>query len=290
MRGYRSSSTTTGISDEQAEQQRRFPTVPVVAQPDRLVGLHNLFNQQPQNNPITAVVLDDGFQHRKIARDLDVVLIDATRSPFTDRCLPAGWLREPVEALARAHAFIITHAELVSTQDTDALRQDLRKINQTAPTFITWHAWKHLIDADNNTLPLSWLAGRKILAACAIGNPAAFIAAAQHHAAATANNQPSPALAGAFILKDHDPYNQRTIQRLVSAAKSADADAIIVTEKDWSKLARVPQGHWPCPIVRPTLAVEFVDHHTPTQSSKTTPTQTFSQLITQTVQNPAPTP
>ena len=59
------------------------------------------------------MVLDDGFQHRKIARDLDVVLIDASRSPFADRLLPRGWLREPVESLARADAVVITHAELL---------------------------------------------------------------------------------------------------------------------------------------------------------------------------------
>ncbi|MBX3385042.1 MAG: tetraacyldisaccharide 4'-kinase [Phycisphaeraceae bacterium] len=99
-------------SDEADEYRRVFPELPIVAQPDRLGGIRALLDK-PFQPKVDCVVLDDGFQHRKIARDLDVVLIDASRSPFADRLLPRGWLREPVESLARADAVVITHAELL---------------------------------------------------------------------------------------------------------------------------------------------------------------------------------
>lgn len=102
-------------SDEADEYRRVFPDVPVIAQPDRLAGIRRLLDE-PFQPTVDCVVLDDGFQHRRIARDLDVVLIDASRSPFVDRLLPRGWLREPVESLKRAHAVVITHAELLDPQ------------------------------------------------------------------------------------------------------------------------------------------------------------------------------
>ncbi len=127
MRGY--SKSKDGAADETDAYRRAFPEVPIMAQPDRIAGLRSLLERTPAEKQFDRVVLDDGFQHRQIARDLDVVLIDATpgRSVFADRLLPAGWLRERVGSLARASAVVLTHAELASREHIDALRGAIRE-------------------------------------------------------------------------------------------------------------------------------------------------------------------
>ena len=120
MRGY---GAGKGQSDEAGEYERDLSGVPVVAQANRTLGLIQLFSREHDaDGPHSdVVILDDGFQHRRIARDLDIVLIDATRNPFADRLLPAGWLREPVDSLRRAGAVVITHAESANAAEVTAL-------------------------------------------------------------------------------------------------------------------------------------------------------------------------
>ncbi|MEZ6211709.1 MAG: tetraacyldisaccharide 4'-kinase [Phycisphaerales bacterium] len=120
MRGY--GRKHAGVSDEQQEHADRMPDTPIAANPDRVAAIHTLIEQHRAD----CAVLDDGFQHRFAARDLDIVLIDATRSPFADRCLPAGWLREPVESLARAHAIVITRSTLIEPHALSQLDRQLR--------------------------------------------------------------------------------------------------------------------------------------------------------------------
>lgn len=122
MRGYKAAA---GRSDEAEEYRARLVNVPVVAQPDRISGLRALFATEVGRD-VDVVLLDDGFQHRRLARDLDIVLVDATRSPFEDRLLPAGYLREPPASLERAQAVVITHAEAVVGGEIDRLEAGLR--------------------------------------------------------------------------------------------------------------------------------------------------------------------
>jgi tetraacyldisaccharide 4'-kinase len=254
MRGYGAES---GESDEAREYAGRFPGVPVVAQPDRAAGLRALLASD-RGRDVRLIVLDDGFQHRQIARNLDIVLLDATRSPFGDRLLPAGWLREPVESLARAHLAVITHAEAAPPgRPADVLRQALA-VNPGLTTAVTSHRWGAIRashpdpaggpPAERDEVPARLFQGR-ILIACAIGNPGPFVAEAQRHIGGPA--------AGVFVRPDHDPYGPSTVRSLIRAARSARADAILTTEKDWSKLRRVPHDRWPCPVLRPRLVMTF---------------------------------
>ncbi|QKK10112.1 MAG: hypothetical protein HND58_07150 [Planctomycetota bacterium] len=102
MRGY--ASKHAGLSDEAELYKSTFDDLPIVAQPRRLEGLFQLFATE-RGRRVDCVVLDDGFQHRFIARQLNLVLIDAAHDPFAARVVPAGRLREPAAGLARA-----THA------------------------------------------------------------------------------------------------------------------------------------------------------------------------------------
>lgn len=246
MRGYRGGRDG---SDEAALYRRVRAGVPIVARPDRVEGLIELFSTD-EGERVDCIVLDDGFQHRRLARRLDIVLLDATRSVFHDHLLPLGWLREPVSSLARAQAVVVTHAERVPPGVVDELLARVREVSPGSLLAAARHEWLDLRvhhGHDASVRPVDWLRGKRLVAACAIGNSEAFVSQAREIA-----GRP---LAAALALRDHDPFGDATITRLVKAAQSCEA--IIVTEKDWSKLLRVPPERWPCDIVVPRLGLRF---------------------------------
>ncbi|MBX3376990.1 MAG: tetraacyldisaccharide 4'-kinase [Phycisphaeraceae bacterium] len=253
MRGY---AAGDGLSDEAQLYSAAFPTVPIVAQANRTLGLIRLFASEHESDGehSDCIVLDDGFQHRQIARTLDIVLIDATRSPFADRLLPAGFLREPVESLRRAGAVVMTHAEAVSEADLSSLIAQVEKVRgeRGGVDAVCGHEWSGLAvgtEGIENIRPTASLAGKRVLAVCAIGNPGPFLRTVER-----ASGTP---LVDSIVLRDHDPYREETVDRIVTTAKRIGAGVIVVTEKDWVKLRHVAAERWPCEVVRPRLEVTF---------------------------------
>lgn len=245
MRGYKSAG---GVSDEAMEYAEALPSVPVVAQPNRTAGLRALF-ATPSGAAVDAVVLDDGFQHRRIARDLDVVLIDCSRPIASARLLPAGWLREPMASLTRAGAVVLTHAERASDSAIDEARRVVAQHAPELPIAVCEHAWDALRvgdDACAETRPVDWLRGKRVAVACAIGNPGAFVAGVRDAGAQ---------IAGEVLLRDHDAFGPAAVARVEAAA--ASAEALVVTEKDWVKIRRTALAHANVPVVRPSLAMRF---------------------------------
>lgn len=285
MRGY--AADADGESDEAAAYHRRFPDVPIVAQANRTTGLIRHFGREYQAEAAAleereathgptetasqrevdeyleragihrtdCIVLDDGFQHRQIARDLDIVLIDATRNPFHDRLLPAGWLREPVRSLRRAHALVLTHAESALAADVTALDRAIAQVRgpeRGSAEAVARHDWAGLTvleGGDEQEQPCAWLVGKRVMAVCAIGNPEVFMAQVQRATGSV--------LAAQVALRDHDPYAPGTVRRIVEQARAAGAQTIVTTEKDWSKLMRTPAADWPCPVARVHLEMHF---------------------------------
>lgn len=242
MRGYRS---RDGVSDEAELYRGEFPDLPVVARPDRLEGLIAIFATEAGER-VDTVVLDDGFQHRRIARDLDLVLVDATRSPFEDDVLPAGRLREPVAALRRAHAVVITHAEAVGERELARLGEQIERVAGRPPIAACGHTWARLAlhgpdGCDHH--PVAWLRGRTVLPVCGIGNPQAFLA---QLAAEGAHLLPPK------VYADHAAYPPRRVAAL--ARRTAGAEAIVTTAKDWTKL-RDSARDLPVPVVVPELGL-----------------------------------
>ena len=232
MRGYKSRG---GLSDE-AEEYRARLDVPISAQPDRIAGVRAILARDPS---VDVVVLDDGFQHRRVARDMDIVLIDATRSPLEDRLLPAGYLRESIDALARADAVVITHAEAAPTE---TIEERLRELDPTLQVSVARHIWAGVIDENNDAHILSRLAGEKALVVCAIGNPGPFLERARE----------ACDVVETLVLPDHDPYAPSTVAKLNALAR--DATVILTTQKDWSKLSRCTLAR---PVLRPALEIGF---------------------------------
>jgi tetraacyldisaccharide 4'-kinase len=260
MRGY---APKGGISDEAELYRRelRKLNVPVVARADRVSALIELFASD-KGDKIDTIVLDDGFQHRKIVRQFDVVLIDATADPFADRLLPAGWLREPPASLKRAHAAIITHAERVDRDHLDALRQRIHAINPQLNITSARHIWSGFkIDTEEGSqdAAVSWLRNRRVFAACALGKPDHFLAAARLAVGTDTD------LAGTMLLRDHDPYADATVAELRRRVQQSNSDVLLTSEKDWVKL----ESKWnadnnaagaanpPVPVARPVLQITF---------------------------------
>lgn len=262
MRGYtrgKGGRSTHVVAPDEADSYRRaFANLPLVAQPDRAAGLRALLNLDA--HAFDCVVLDDGFQHRQIARGLDMVLVDATpeRTPFADHCLPRGWLREPVTSLKRSSAIVLTHAELASGPSVRELQMQIKHAGGGgggAVVAVTRHVWVGLksgagADGSEQMLPLDVLLGKRVLGCCAIGHPDAFAASLRSTAGGMGEVE-------MMVLPDHDPYAPATVKRLAERARNMRAEAIVVTDKDWSKLRMVPAAAFGCQILRPELALVF---------------------------------
>ncbi|HED54763.1 MAG TPA: tetraacyldisaccharide 4'-kinase [Phycisphaerales bacterium] len=244
MRGYGSSRRRDGRSDEAEEYRAIFPGLPVVAQPNRTLGLMELF-ATPEGESVDCIVLDDGFQHRRIARQLDIVLLDASKRPLEDEPLPIGRLREPMASLRRADVVAVMHAEAVVEAEVTRIVNEVMALNPGVLVVVGEHRWTGVdVLGVDGFQPVSWLAGKRVLPVCAIGNPAPFLAKVE----AEAGDVLTP-----IVLRDHDPYSTRTVRRLIRSATGAEA--MVTTAKDWAKLKSVPAADWPCPVVRPRLEV-----------------------------------
>lgn len=253
MRGY--GAARGEASDEEIEHRAALPGVAVVARPDRIAGLRAHFDS-PEGAAADCVVLDDGFQHRRLARDLDIVLVDASRPPDRDALLPAGYLREPIGSLGRADAVIVTHAELVSADGLDRVTQSVRgQMRDGVPLAIAEHRWVRLRversedGAAPTEAPVGWLQDRRVFAVCAIGNPRGFFNAAERSGAR---------LVGQMALPDHDAYHERTVADIVHAVEDSRAEAVLLTAKDWAKLVD-RRVRWPCSTVIPELGIAFIN-------------------------------
>lgn len=123
---------------------------------------------------VDTIILDDGFQHRKLARDWDVVLIDATNPFGWEALLPKGTLRESFHPAAkRASEFIITKSDLVSEKEVEKLKRFL-KGKYKKPVSTAKHGISSLCDVDGNAKPLFWVKGKRVLLFSGLANPLNF--------------------------------------------------------------------------------------------------------------------
>lgn len=168
---------------------------------------------------IECFVLDDGFQHLQLARDVDIVLIDSTAPFGGGRLLPAGRLREPLSALARADIVVITRSEHAPAVEATVQR------HSQAPIFYAQTQLDEVRVAENTTVPgapAQWL-GRKVFAFCAIGNPAAFFEDVRHW---------GMELVGQRGFPDHHRYSSGEAAQIENEACAAGAEALLCTQKD----------------------------------------------------------
>ena len=187
-------------------------------------------------------VLDDGFQHRRLARDVDIVLIDATNPFGGGHLLPAGRLREPRSALSRANLIVITRAEHSPAIEA-AIRQDSK-----APIFYA----RPLLDSlrllgSDEPVNVASLRTERLFAFCGIGNPAAFVADLRDWGFQ---------VVGRRFFRDHHRYKQADGLAIESEARSCGATALICTEKDVFNLTEVRWDILPRYFCRISLQID----------------------------------
>jgi tetraacyldisaccharide 4'-kinase len=164
-------------------------------------------------------VLDDGFQHLKLARDVDIVLIDATNPLGGGRLLPAGRLREPKSALARADVVVITRSDHAPAVEA-MVRRDT-----AAPIFYAGTEMDGIFSIAGKVIgpPEPDWRQKKLLAFCGIGNPEAFFDDLRRWGLQIVGNA---------AYRDHHRYSQRNASELERKAAAAGAEALLCTEKD----------------------------------------------------------
>jgi len=166
-----------------------------------------------------AFVLDDGFQHRRLRRDLDIVLIDAF-DPFPGRdVFPIGLLREPLTGLARAGAFVITRAE--SGRTYEGIRRMLQRVNRRAPILTATVEPRGWV-CENDRTPAAPPLG-PVVAFCGLANPDTFWNSLRQEGF-------DPVYTWRF--GDHHHYRPHELRRLAYQAKELGAGALLTTEKD----------------------------------------------------------
>lgn len=245
LRGYRSSD---GRSDEAMEHQACVPGARLAVGADRLRVIDRAIGQDPS---IGVVILDDGFQHRAIKRDLDLVLIDGGQSNLDGALLPLGWLREPPASLARASSVIVTRARTLDP----ALDAVIHSFHGRPALAWCDHAWDGLEihqgagfeSAKPRVESSAWLNGRRIAVWAGIAQPSAFALQLRSHGAE---------IVAVPRLRDHARYGPASVTRLAEVARSAGATAIATTRKDWVKLATCGASIG-LPLVVPRLRLKF---------------------------------
>ena len=241
-RGY--GARAGGQSDEAAELAVLLPGVPHVANRDRVAGARAAAAGGAQ-----VVVLDDGFQHRRLARDLDIVAVDATDPFGCGHLFPRGLLREPLRGLARAQAVVLTRAGLVDAPRRQEIRAALNTARGAPPT--VWAEAAHrplqLRTASGDTLALNSLRGARIAAFAGIGNPAAFRATLSELGAD---------VVGFRALADHHAYSPADIAALGAWAGGLRADMAITTLKDLVKIGTDRLGKIPLAAVE--IAIDML--------------------------------
>jgi tetraacyldisaccharide 4'-kinase len=198
---------------------------------------------------VEVIVLDDGFQHVQLARDLDIVLLDASRPFGTGRLFPRGDLRESPMALARAHIIVLTRWTPGGQEAPWIPLPPLTPIYRSRHEPSTARVLQ-----DGRVLPLTALRGRRLVAFCGIAMPEDFHRMLQRLGAVVVAFHPFP---------DHHPYTRRELEALSRAAGQLGAEVLVTTEKDSMRLRGIGPSRWPvwtvhiqCQIVDRRMAWE----------------------------------
>lgn len=242
LRGYRG-------GDEAQEHQRSLGELAFVEpNPDRVAAAKLALGEHPE---ITCFVLDDGFQHRRARRDLDLVLIDATNPWGYGRLLPRGLMREPKGALRRADAVVVTRADQVSADALARLDREIQSVTGKPPIAHAEYGWAALRDASGRTLPLTTIQEACVMGVVGIGNPKSFSDTLAQHAGQVVHCEALP---------DHYGYTRLELLRLIDLAEAAGAGALVTTEKDWVKWSLLLEDERvDLPVYRAQLSVRFSD-------------------------------
>jgi tetraacyldisaccharide 4'-kinase len=216
------------MGDEAMALRLELPgTVGQIEAPDRLGALRRVVGEKTYD----VAILDDGFQHLKLRRDLDLLLID-TMQPFGyGRLIPRGLLREPLSAIARADAVILTRTDLVAAEELGRIEAEVRPhLRPGAALVRAAHVATHLVGLDGKREPAEALRGLAVYAYSGLANPDGFVGTLAGLGAR---------VVGRRDFADHYHYTASDLAAIMAAAGAAGAQRIVTTTKD---LVKAPVG------------------------------------------------
>jgi len=236
-RGYRA---RDGRNDEARMLARHLPDVPHRRHPRRIRAALEAIKLDGAN----VLVLDDGFQHRRLARFANLVVVDATCPFGYGHLLPRGLLREPLAGLRRADAVLVTRCDLVPEATVQAIVERLRRLAPRAPVATSRHKPVSVAaHPDGVPEPVGVLSGKRAGLFCSIGNPAAFRSAVERLGAAVAWSAEFP---------DHHWYTAADVAGIVRA-ENRPVEVFVTTEKDAVKLGNLWPGNRRLMVLRVEL-------------------------------------
>ena len=249
-RGYMANSEgmSPAISDEAEMLRREILDLPVGVGANRLRSSQEVL----ANNKVDIFILDDGFQHRQVYRDMDIVLVDATNPFGNGALLPRGILREPISSLGRADVIVITRADIDMSQ-AQALTERLKKINAKALIVTAVHQPYSFIDlVSQKSESSSALQGKKIVAFCSIADSRGF--------EKTLTNLGAHVIR-VFDFPDHHSYSVADIKAIVDFADKEKLDGLVTTAKDEVKILQFKEylGTRRCWVLKIKMVIQT--HH-----------------------------
>jgi len=244
-RGYGSEnrSGVNGPNDEALEMEHRLPDTPHLQDPDRYRMTQIAANELDSE----IIVLDDAFQHRQLARNLDIVLIDATEPFGFHRLLPRGLLREPLHGLLRSDLIVLMRVHLISIADRNAIVQKIKRYAPNTAIAETRIRANHLLQFDGQTEAIAKLKGQPVFVFCGIGNPENFNLTLE---------KLNCDIIGSEQYADHYHYQRSDLEHIKNSAQANKAAMIVCTHKDLVKIGTNRLGG--IPVYALVVDVEFL--------------------------------
>lgn len=246
-RGYKTTRNlklkTQNYVDEPAVLAENCPQAKVIVNPSRAEAAAEAVDKFGAK----VLIMDDGFQHRRLHRDLDIVTIDATCPFGYGKLLPAGLLREPVACLKHADAVVLTRCDQISESELSRIERELRLINPDMIIARSIHNPTCAKSVTGETITIEQLKSRKIFAFCGIGNPDAFLNTIRN----TGAN-----LVGSKIYNDHYHYTDGDIDDIYGQANHLGADLILSTQKDYTHSA-IRHAQYEIPFAYLAVEIKF---------------------------------
>ena len=240
--------------DEPYMMSKKLKGVPVIVGKNRFkAGRLAISKFDPD-----VIVLDDGFQHLTLQRDLDIVLLDYHK-PFGNRhLLPRGVMREPVSALLCADVIILTKTDTVNNNETSSFLRKLRSFERKKPVYRSFHHpfVSKIINREKKIFKKNMQEAVGQNSDCIKGrNVFAFSGLADNHNFLRTLKSLKCNVSGFMEFQDHHPYSERDLDEILSAAKRSMSECLITTEKDYVRI--VHKIDWPYDLFVIGIEIDF---------------------------------
>ncbi|HXJ79332.1 MAG TPA: tetraacyldisaccharide 4'-kinase [Candidatus Methylomirabilis sp.] len=214
--------TPRAAGDEPTLLAEHLPGIPVVVGENRFEAGQVALRECDA----AAIVLDDGFQHRTLHKNLEILVVNGSAPWGNRRLFPRGMLREPLSSLGRADLFVVTNPR--TPAEVDAATDTIRRHNTRAPILAArYHVVGAVTMPAGCDLSSEALHGRRLLAFAGLGSPRGF---AETLAASGVD------VTGLIEYPDHYWFAERDLEELARHAAAIGAEGLITTEKDWIRL------------------------------------------------------